>query len=283
MTDNKKLIEEARRAKQAVYLATDASVADDLSRIIGGAADALEAAEKAHTPTDDDRKALKELLISIHDTRVKSFEATGGDASHALSAWDVEGILAGLRIAADSPRNEVAITRQRIVEAADALETACAALAVFEKAHAPTGDDREARLEYVIDAAVPVDEFPSWRFRYSRRIADAVLAAGFRLTEVPEPSGRMIDTYDDSELRTAFGLPEQQGEPADASNCEHCGGKAWHHTVECFTDTSPVQDAVGRLENCLSNREAGIGAWSMVQPEDVRTILAALRAAGGVR
>lgn len=46
---NEKLIEEARRAKRAVYLVTDAIVADDLSRIIGGLADALEAAE-AHTP-----------------------------------------------------------------------------------------------------------------------------------------------------------------------------------------------------------------------------------------
>lgn len=52
------LIEEARRAKTAVYLATDASVADDLSRIIGGLADALEAAEEAHTPTDNEREAL---------------------------------------------------------------------------------------------------------------------------------------------------------------------------------------------------------------------------------
>ena len=47
MTDNEKLIEEARRAETAVYLATNASVADDLSRIIGGLADALEAAEGA--------------------------------------------------------------------------------------------------------------------------------------------------------------------------------------------------------------------------------------------
>lgn len=55
---NEKLIEKARRAKAAVYLATDASVADDLSRIIGGLADALEAAEQAHTPTDDEREAM---------------------------------------------------------------------------------------------------------------------------------------------------------------------------------------------------------------------------------
>lgn len=61
-TDNEKLIEEARRAETAVYLATDARVADDLSRIIGGLADALEAAEKAHTPTDHERSVLLDEL-----------------------------------------------------------------------------------------------------------------------------------------------------------------------------------------------------------------------------
>lgn len=68
-----------------------------------------------------------------------------------------------------------------------------AALAVFEKAHTPTDNEREARLEYVIDAAVPVSEFPSWRFRYSRRIADAVRAAGFRRSEPTDDERRHID------------------------------------------------------------------------------------------
>jgi len=36
------LIKEARKAAAAVYLATDAAVADDLSRIINNLADALE-------------------------------------------------------------------------------------------------------------------------------------------------------------------------------------------------------------------------------------------------
>lgn len=31
----------------------------------------------------------------------------------------------------------------------------------FPAAHTPTDDERETRLKYVIDAAVPVDEFPS--------------------------------------------------------------------------------------------------------------------------
>ncbi len=44
--DVQALIDEARRAQFVVYLATDAAVADDISRIIRNLADALEAAEK---------------------------------------------------------------------------------------------------------------------------------------------------------------------------------------------------------------------------------------------
>ena len=47
--------------------------------------------------------------------------------------------------------------------------------------------------------------------------------------------------------------------------------------------TDDAQEAVDRLDQCLANRDAGVGAWSMVRPEDVRMVLAALRAAGGVR
>lgn len=81
------------------------------------------------------------------------------EAREVVRSWDLKGSWN-----ADSPIGMLA-------RMSDALEAA-------EKAHTPTGDEQELRLEYVIDAAVPVDEFPSWRFRYSRRIADAVRAAG---------------------------------------------------------------------------------------------------------
>jgi small-conductance mechanosensitive channel len=43
---NKELIAEARTASIAVFLATDGPVADDLSRILQGLANALESATK---------------------------------------------------------------------------------------------------------------------------------------------------------------------------------------------------------------------------------------------
>lgn len=36
--------------------------------------------------------------------------------------WDFEGMIEGLRTAANSPKDQVAITRQRLIEAAFALE-----------------------------------------------------------------------------------------------------------------------------------------------------------------
>lgn len=36
--------------------------------------------------------------------------------------WDFESMIEGLRNAANSPKDQVAITRQRLVEAADAIE-----------------------------------------------------------------------------------------------------------------------------------------------------------------
>ena len=52
-----KLVDEARRAQAAVYLATDRAVADDLSRIIAGLADALEAAQRP-TVSPEQREAV---------------------------------------------------------------------------------------------------------------------------------------------------------------------------------------------------------------------------------
>lgn len=67
---------------------------------------------------------------------------------------------------------------QHPMAALDKLRALARELRDAMEALTSTDDERETRLEYVIDAAVPVDEFPSWRFRYSRRIADAVRAAG---------------------------------------------------------------------------------------------------------
>lgn len=46
-------------------------------------------------------------------------------------------------------------------------------------------DERWNRLEYIIEEAVPED-IPGWRFRYSKQVAAAVEAAGFRKLQPSE-------------------------------------------------------------------------------------------------
>lgn len=56
-----KLVDDARKAQRAVYLATEKDVADDLARIIGGLADAFEAAQRPPV-SPEQREALIDLL-----------------------------------------------------------------------------------------------------------------------------------------------------------------------------------------------------------------------------
>lgn len=96
-----------------------------------------------------------------------------------------------------------------------------AALAVFEKARTPTDDEREA-LDYAIRCAIPndLDYRPLWKL--IRAIQDSVLAAGFRRSVVPEPSGRTLTPCGNLACTgcrvcgcPALGI-DPQGEPSDA-------------------------------------------------------------------
>lgn len=56
------LIERAKRARSAVFLATDAAVAEDISAIISGLLALI-----TEPPTDDEREAFADLLDEVHD------------------------------------------------------------------------------------------------------------------------------------------------------------------------------------------------------------------------
>lgn len=68
-------------------------------------------------------------------------------------------------------------------------------LAVFEQAHAPADDEREA-LDFAIRCAIPtdLDYRPLWKL--IRAIRDEVVAAGFRRTVQGEPSDENGTTDD---------------------------------------------------------------------------------------
>lgn len=62
---------------------------------------------------------------------------------------------------------------------------------VFEQAHTPNDDEREA-LDYAIRCAIPtdLDYRPLWKL--IRAIQDAVIAAGFRRTVQGEPTDAQV-------------------------------------------------------------------------------------------
>lgn len=106
------------------------------------------------------------------------------------------------------PWREVDRNRRVEFEAA-----ARAILAVFEKAHTPTDDEREALAEVIARGR------RGWERNGGRvdsmTLRDAILAAGFRRSEVPVPTctcGEVLGSH-------AINCPaftEPQGEPSDA-------------------------------------------------------------------
>lgn len=159
-----------------------------------------------------------------------------------------------------------------------------AALAVFEKAHNPTVDEREA-LETVIAV--------TWRDMYStptdRDFADAILAAGFRRSEVPEssagreltPCGNLVCTGCRVCGCPALGI-EPQGEPSEAQV------DAVAAAIAVAADADYWTDEIAEWEGAEAwYREAYPNEHPHMAYEDReqfrKQARAALRAAGGVR
>lgn len=115
--------------------------------------------------------------------------------------WDGEPM--GLAEAGDSHRANMA-RRQ----AEDAM-------AVFEKAHTPTDDEREALAKVIDDAADAPVSPERVRASLTLWLADAILAAGFRRTEVPEPSTELRPCRLPQSAPPCIGCQcETQGEPS---------------------------------------------------------------------
>lgn len=100
----------------------------------------------------------------------------------------------------------------------EAEDFARAALAVFEKAHTPTGDERE--LAQVIKdfwweceaGEKPTKHLNGEPTAGDVALAASILAAGFRRSEVPEP--QVIERHD--LVMPIYEGSEPQGEPSDA-------------------------------------------------------------------
>lgn len=112
-------------------------------------------------------------------------------------------------------------------------ERARAALAVFEKAHAPTDDEREALDRAVRGVTWNASNYPHRAQPHilgadigplTTKIVEAVESAGFRRSEVPAPQGEPL--FHDDDCEADWGPEGQespcrcaesaQGEPSDA-------------------------------------------------------------------
>lgn len=139
-------------------------------------------------------------------------------------------------------------------ERAEVYEGVTRVLAVFEKAHTPTDDEREALARIVKDIAIKwggpsMAEFadtPPIRKHYAT--ADAILAAGFRRSEVPEPS-------------------------ADEQECDQCGEVFSEHSCKPIPSCIHLPASVGGR---LAQGEALLDELSAWQKHTGDTALANL-------
>lgn len=82
------------------------------------------------------------------------------------------------------------------------LRDAAAALAVFEKAHTPTDDERARVLSILADMDYNDGGMMRWSSgrptEQAEKVADRIVRelAGFRRSEVPEPSAEAVTAYD---------------------------------------------------------------------------------------
>ncbi|MFJ2506307.1 hypothetical protein [Microbacterium sp. NPDC087592] len=152
-----------------------------------------------------------------------------------------------------------------------ARELARVALAVFEKAHTPTDDEREA-LAFVIEQGWANPTWDGVTLRpIDRQIADAVLAAGFTRSEIPERALTLEDLSIASSLKDLVGEARSEG----VWCCDNGCGSGACETCPCCSAGWCVSGFDG-VPEAPEDRER----WLEVAAEH-NPVAAALRAAGG--
>lgn len=193
-------------------------------------------------------------------------------------------------------------------------DNARAALAVFEKAHTPTEDEREALLRAIEGVTYGMGRLVG---APAAKLANAILAAGFRRTAVPEPTplsrvkgalgeGQVIEVPEPSAEPRPCHLPqsappcigcqcETQGEPSDVIDLDRIESLAKAATPGPwdFIFDGPTQDEDG---SWYEPTESGVrsGIWendfphadaefiAATDPQTVLALITALRAASSV-
>ena len=209
---------------------------------------------EAHTPTDDEREAITD-------------EALWDFAGDLLDAWNIEDL---------NPPGLIEQFRDRFVRRFRHSECT------------PTDDEREAliALKLASFSKRMSDGYPSIIMRTNEEAADLVLAAGFRRSEVPEPSAEHFHIWSDLPCKAGECRMEPQGEPSDLVR----------RLVELRSDMRHNADEVATLDAAITALGAQAepsdaqvrSVWDALGPSvtvhlDFEDLRAALRAAGGAR
>ena len=195
---------------------------------------------EAHTPTDDEREAITD-------------EGLWDFASDLLDAWNIEDL---------NPPSLIEDFRDRFVRRFRHSECT------------PTDDEREAliALKLASFSKRMSDGYPSIIMRTNEEAADLVLAAGFRRSEVPEPSA---EDYPDGWFVFGSHAPYPWvGKMEFSAEKDEAGMPLWERPVQ--GEPSDAQALADEIEGRMRRQE-----WL---PADLAIrAVAALRAAGGAR
>ncbi|MDA4893284.1 hypothetical protein PFZ55_41130 [Streptomyces sp. MS2A] len=155
-------------------------------------------------------------------------------------------------------------------------EFAAAALAVFEEAHAPTEDEREALARTIWNA----DNLERAVLEDAKAIADAILAAGFRRTVQGEPSERSsFDAFGEPRNRAAQELQAQ----GDRSDDEEADPQTAYGAVvrEYAAFRRDRQEQMTRICAALDDAYVGARTGNLITPHWVVKSIDDTREAGG--
>lgn len=195
-----------------------------------------------HTPTDDEREAITD-------------EALWDFAGDLLDAWNIEDL---------NPPGLIEQFRDRFVRRFRHSECT------------PTDDEREAliALKLASFSKRMSDGYPSIIMRTNEEAADLVLAAGFRRSEVPEPSA---EDYPDGWFVFGSHAPYPWvGKMEFSAEKDEAGMPLWERPVQGEPSDAQVHAAL----SVYLDTDRAWADWETWQIESMR---AALRAAGGAR
>lgn len=142
----------------------------------------------------------------------------------------------------------------------NAVKDARTAFAVFERAHTPTDDEREALERVLLTSFDYADIDPS-----VRELSDAILAAGFRRSVVPEPSAEVDELREQIEK-----LEADLGQQIDRTEELHNIADRLSWAIAPMSEVGEHSSANDPWENAIEYAESRVWAEPQGEPSDAQ-------------